>query len=209
VFVAVIPEGPLHPDDAVLGLVVGVTVGVLVRAVGRHGAVLVFVGAIGVFESVYPGTAIGSIEGRWIPLVASLVVAVVSAAAAASGQPTRSSRAVLVSLVPAIALTWGLVPDTEAAVIGGAVVVGALLAGSAVWDRRSLIAVASIPAFAALVGSVGRPGRLWPALAAIVGAACLSVVADRLRSQRAGTPTTVVPGATSEVTTAPAPTTAP
>ena len=208
----VIPEGPLHPDDAVFALVAGTLVGMAMRATGRWGAALVPAATVLAFETRYPDLAWSSIDGRWGPLLAGVAVGAV-AALPLGGSPSDvvPARLALLAVVPPMALVWGIVPDTEAAVIGGCLVAGALLLGSARWDHRTLVALYFIPVFAALVGSVGRPERYWPALGAIVAATVASALAGWwwTRRQRAGMPTTVESAGTSVVTTAPAPTTAP
>ena len=208
----VIPEGPLHPDDAAFALVAGMLVGMAMRATGRWGAALVPAVTVLAFEARYPEQAWSSIDGRWTPLLAGVLVG--AAAALPLGGPAPEpvpARLALLAAAPPVALVWGIVPDTEAAVIGGSVIAGAVLLGSARWDRRTLVVLYFVPVFAALVGSVGRPSRVWPALAGIAATAAVTalVVWFWRRRQRAGTPTTVEFAGTSDVTTAPAPTTAP
>lgn len=208
----VIPEGPLHPDDAAFALIAGMLVGMAMRATGRWGAVLVPAATVLAFEARHPDVAWSSIDGRWGPLMACVVVGAV--AALPLGRPqseTVPARLALLAAAPSVALVWGIVPDTEAAVIGGCLIAGAFVLGRAGWDRRTLVLLHFVPVFAALVGSVGRPARLWPALGAVVAMAGVVALVGWLwgRRQRAGTPTTVDLAGTSAVTTAPAPTTAP
>ena len=119
-----------------------------------------------------------------------------------------------VALAP-VGVVWGLVADTEPAVIGGAVLTGAVVAGL---GRPSVLvaATALIGPMAALVGSYGRPSQLTLALGAAIGWAFgarivveVALAVRRRLDQRAGTPMTVEPGSTSSITTAPAATTAP
>jgi len=83
-------------------------------------------------------------------------------------------------------------------------------------DRRSYLGLIwALPIGSAVVGSVGMPDRLPIAgLAAMAAVGAVNVVQTalarmRVATTRAGAPTTVVHGATSSTTTAPAPTTAP
>jgi len=204
-----VPEGPLHPEDAVFGLLVGLLAGCVLRCAGRHGALLVPPVVVATFIVAHPGTATGAIAGRWVGLAAVVFVVGVAAGAGTGGPKERSARPELFAVLPAVASVWGIVPDTEAAVIGGSVVVGAWITVSARWGRGDAVLLTAIPVFAALVGSVGRPERLWPALVAVLTVTVTANAVARVLRQRAGTPTTVAPAATSTVTTAPAPTTAP
>lgn len=208
----VVPEGPLHPDDAAFALIAGMLVGMALRAAGRWGAVLVPAATVLAFEARHPDVAWSSIDGRWGSLLACVAVGAVGAVPlSAPRSETVSARLALFAVAPPVALVWGIVPDTEAAVIGGCVIAGAFVLGSARWDRRTLALLYFVPVFAALVGSVGRPARLWPALGAVVVTTGVAAFVGWLwrRRQRAGTPTTVDFAGTSAVTTAPAPTTAP
>lgn len=207
----IVPDGPLHPDDALYALLAGMLVGMAMRATGRWGAVLVPIGAVLAFEQRYPGVAWESLDGRWGPLAACVATGALAALPLSGpGAGSVSARLALLSIALPVALVWAIVPDTEAAVIGGCVVAGAFVLGSAQWERRTVVMLSFVPVFAAAVGSVGRPERLWPALGCVLVAGALNgAIGWVVRRQRAGTPTTVVPAATSEVTTAPAPTTAP
>ena len=204
-----VPEGPLHPEDAVYALLFGLIVGLALRAGGRFAPALVPLAVVLAFDARHRDTAWDAVDGRrWSVLVCLAVVAL----AALPGSLSRevvAVRATLFTTAMPIAAVWAIVPDTEAAVIGGGVVAGAVVTAGGTWNARTVVPVWFVPAFAALVGSVGRPARLWPALIAVVVVAVAAEFGRRWRDQRAGTPTTVAPGATSDVTTAPAPTTAP
>ena len=213
---ALIPDGPLHPDDAIAALFVGVAVGLVARFT-TAGPLLVVAAAGLTLEWRHDGMLAAGVLERPSPVWAVLGVVVVAAAIAAMAAPLRDRSvrvAGLVSLAP-VGVVWGLVADTEPAVIGGAVLAGAVLAGL---GRPSVLvaAPAVVAPMVALVGSYGRPSQLTLALAAAlgwavaarIGAEILFAVRRRL-DQRAGTPMTVAPGSTSSTTTAPAATTAP
>lgn len=207
---ALIPEGPLHPDDALFAFVVGVVVGVGLRFAGRLGGYLAPVGALVVLEVRYPGTIWPSVDGRWAAIAACVAAATLIAAPLRAGAAEIAARPLLAGGIVTVGGVWAIVPDTEAALIGGCVFAGLLVFGRAAWGRLAAASVAIVPTGAALVGSVGRPERLWPALGLVLAVSALGWLSVPIvRRQRAGTPTTVDPGATSAVTTAPAPTTAP
>ncbi|MEO0494932.1 MAG: hypothetical protein AAF081_16115 [Actinomycetota bacterium] len=210
---ALIPSGPLHPEDAIAALVVGVVVGLVARF-SATGPLLVVAAAGVTFERRHGGLGDAFVD-RPSPLWALLGVIVAAALIAAIAEPMRhrSVRAAgLVAGVP-LAAVWGLVADTEAPLIGGMVLLGAVALGLG-RPGVAVLATAVIAPVAALVGSVGRPSQLLLALVAAVGWAVvtrvgLEMLGWRRRRQRAGTPVTVAPAATSSTTTAPAPTTAP
>lgn len=204
-----VPEGPLHPDDAVSALLFGLIVGLALRAAGRFGPVLVPVAVALAFDARHRNTGWEAVDGRLGPLLACLAVAVLASAPAVLGENRVAVRPMLLAAALPVAAVWAIVPDTEAAVIGGCVLVGASVCGDGTWAARTAAPLWSVPVFAALVGSVGRPERLWPALVAITATSVVVGAGVRRWRQRAGTPTTVVSGGTSSVTTAPAPTTAP
>lgn len=210
---ALIPSGPLHPEDALAAVVVGLIVGLVARY-SVSGPVLVVAAAGVTFEHRHGGTWDALVD-RPAPLWALLGVlgATIVIAVIAAPVRVRSMRAAgCIAGVP-LAATWGLVADTEAPLIAGMVLLGALVFGL---GRPSVlvVGVATMAPFAAAIGSFGRPSQLPLALAASMvwaaaaRAAFESVDAVR-RRQRAGTPTTVESTATSSVTTAPAPTIAP
>ena len=204
-----VPEGPLHPDDAVYALLFGLIVGLALRAGGRLGPALVPVAVVLAFDSRHRDTAWAAVDGRWWPALACVLIAALAAIPATLRPDDTAVRATLLTAAIPVAAVWAIVPDTEAAVIGGGVLAGAFVSAGGTWDSRAAVPLWLVAPFAALVGSIGRPGRLWPALGAVVVTAVVAEFGRRWRGQRAGTPTTVAPGATSDVTTAPAPTTAP
>ncbi|MEM8705242.1 MAG: hypothetical protein AAGE98_02215 [Actinomycetota bacterium] len=211
---AVIPSGPLHPEDAVAALLVGLAVGLVARF-STAGPLLVVAAAGVTFEHRHGGLW-DAVVDRPAPVWALLGVVSTAIVVAALAAPLgdRSMRlAGLVATLPVLAV-WGLVADTEAPLIGGLVLAGSLVFGPG-RAGPGVAAMALVGPVAALVGSVGRPGQLTLALVATVAWAfavrvALVIAATwRGRRQRAGTPTTVEPGSTSSTTTAPAATTAP
>lgn len=213
---ALIPDGPLHPDDAIAAVLVGLAVGLIARFT-TAGPLLVVAAAGLTLEWRHDGMLVDGVLDRPSPLWAMLGVLVVAIVIATIAVPLaeRSMRAAgLVALAP-VGVVWGLVADTEPAVIGGAVLTGAVIAGLG-RSGRLVAATALVAPMAALVGSYGRPSQLTLALGAAVVwavgariAAEIAFAARRRLDQRAGTPMTVEPGSTSSITTAPAATTAP
>lgn len=209
-----IPDGPLHPDDAAAAVLVGLAVGLLLRRRQRAWAPTIVLVIWAVVEGRY-GAAVAdgfSAQGS-IGLALIGLVALVSATAL---RPWRRTHLGIVVL-GALAGVWAVVPDTEAPLIAGALLAAALVASSGTGRGRQATRLDSLlvllPPVAAIVGVAGRPERLTPALGmAVLGAllagAGLGLVGQLWRS-RAGTPTTVAPGSTSSTTTAPAPITAP
>ncbi|MEQ8840695.1 MAG: hypothetical protein RIB98_06915 [Acidimicrobiales bacterium] len=221
----VVPEGPLHPSLAVAGIVVGVSAAV-VAGPGLRRWLLFVVGAAAVLISATadraPHLAFTDHADRAHVLATSVAILV----AAALARMPRST-ATLVALA-GCAGVWAIVPDTEVPLLGGAVLLGAGVIGAIPgWlpDRRSVLhsSLLLLPLAGASWGSIGRPSRFTPAIAvgAVTVMLALAVRAlartarrsrgrssRRARAQRAGTPMTVDPAATSSTTTAPAPTTA-
>ncbi|GJM38972.1 MAG: hypothetical protein DHS20C19_23390 [Acidimicrobiales bacterium] len=208
-----IPDGPLHPEDALLALVVGLVVG----AAFRHRSLPWITGVVGAawlfLRWRYGALLTDAVAARDRPLgIVALILAPVGLLAWSRLRP----RSVAVLTIGALAGVWAVVPDTEAPLIAGALLVGATAAASL--GRAELPAhrfaggLVLLPLGAALVGSAGRPERFGPAvMVSLLGAALVASVVrfGRVLRQRAGTPTTVAPGATSSTTTAPAPTIAP
>ena len=208
-----IPDGPLHPDDAVIAMIVGLVVGGLI---GRHrmaapvlvlaaGSTLAYRQPALVPEGIVERPAFG-----FVVMVAVAVAAVAGLVVRGVGLGAFSFGAA----VAGCAAVWAIAPDTEPPLIAGAVLLAAwpTLGRAALrWAPVALLA----PPFAAVIGTVGRPERTELALGAATAAMAVTVLAawvvSRVRDgrQRAGTPTTVAPAATSSVTTAPAATTAP
>jgi len=215
-----IPEGPLHPEDAMRALAVGLAVGLGLAALDwRRGLPAVALAAgVCLHEYRYPETLVDGFRERPAPTTVLIGIGVAFAALAL---PLRLVRIAVTDLMiataAACAAVWAIVPDTESAVILGGVLIAAM-AFSPPTGLASIgdAVVVFVPAIAAVVGSIGRPERLEPAskAAVVTGLAVLAVASGirwfvAARRQRAGTPTTVRPGSTSSVTTAPAPTTAP
>ncbi len=209
---ALIPDGPLHPSDAAWGVVVGLALGLSLRSAPRFWASAVVAAGFTLFQIRHPGRLTGALDRPspgWIGLIL-----LVSGAAVWLGlrRVDLSTRELAVMAVGCLATVWATAPDTESALIFGAVV-----AGSAVLIRSEIVGppaavLVALPVMAAAAGTVGRPGRLPLVLGlAAAGVCCgaLAVLASRQVFGRAGVPTTVVPEATSSTTTAPAPTTAP
>ncbi|MDW3217885.1 MAG: hypothetical protein R8F63_04665 [Acidimicrobiales bacterium] len=208
-----IPDGPLHPEDAVLALVAGVAVGIAFRRRSFAWIVGVLAAAWWLLRWRYGTVLADAVAARGQPL--GVIALIVAPAALLASRPLRP-RTVAVLTVGALAGIWAMVPDTEAPLIAGAAVAGATVVamrrGGELPAHRAAGALVLLPLCAALVGSVGRPERLGPALVVgLLGAglAASSMGLWRVLRQRAGTPTTVAPAATSSTTTAPAPTTAP
>lgn len=201
-----VPDGPLHPDDAVLALVTGL----VVAAVGRRRAgawVALLFGGVAMVMILRQGAAlIDGFVARPAPLAPALVVCGVALIGVVAGPSGPGS--LIAGTVAACGVVWALVPDTEMALIAGGVLAGASVRPPRVASRAvGLLPVLSLAA--AVVGTAGRPDRLVPAALSAVFAASAVVAVVRVACQRAGAPTTVAPAATSSVTTAPAPTTAP
>jgi len=214
--VRLVPEGPLHPLDALTFALLGVT---LAFVVGRHTGrwvALVVAGAF-VFISVSQGDVVASgfIDHGERLLVLGTTAGVIAVAA---GLRMRWTTAALVSL-SACAGVWAVVPDTEVPLMAGSLLVGATavhavfgsMPGARHWFTAALLL---LPLAGAAAGSAGRPARFAPAvivglLVVFLGIAAVGLLRTAWSLQRAGTPTTVSPGATSSMTTAPAPTTAP
>jgi hypothetical protein len=211
VFDVLVPDGPLHPVDALWGLSAGLLVAtVAARRAGRW--LLLVAVAAGSVVLVRRGGEL--VDGYLDRPDAAFVVGLTAAVAVLTAvRPVRVSTSAFVA-VAGCAGVWAIVPDTEVPLIVGAVLLGAAarLPRDAVVRPGGWLLLG--PLVSAVVGSVGRPSRLGPALLVGVvlgGVAFLVVTLFRVivsGRQRAGTPTTLAPGATSSVTTAPAPTTA-
>ena len=217
----VVPDGPLHPGIAGAGVVAGVA---LAAVAGQHAVRWLF--------AVLAGSAVLYMgfqgDGLWSAVfdrpdrlsVAAAIVGVPMLGAALRPRRTTATAAALC----ACGGVWAVVPDTEAPLLAAAVLCGAAAATALPgWlpdSRRSVHSLLLLlPVWAAAVGSIGRPARFGPGLIGALVAGALGVAGwcsfeaglrgAVSRRQRAGTPTTVAPGATSSTTTAPAPTTAP
>ncbi len=209
-----IPDGPLHPDDAIVALLTGLLLAVVAGRTRMAGPSLV-AGAAVVLAVRQPSLVPEGLSERPAPAVAigaAVVVACILAALLTSSGPASARTSLLVATAGCVG-AWATAPDTEPALIAGVTLLAAVpFVGR---DARVTAPVVTIaPALAAVIGTVGRPERLPLVLAAAVTAAIAVWIGDvgrrwLVRRQRAGTPTTVAPGATSAVTTAPAPTTAP
>jgi len=207
-----VPDGPLHPVDALWGLSTGLVVALVAGRRAQRWLVLVAVALGAVIVARRGGEVLDGYLDR--PDSAAVLGTTAAVVALSALRPLRVSTTACVALA-GCAGVWAVVPDTEIPLIAGAVLAGAAtrLPRDAVIRPAGWLLLA--PLIAAVAGSVGRPSRLVPALAlavaaggvALLAASLLRAVASR-RRQRAGTPTTVAPGATSVVTTAPAPTTA-
>lgn len=209
-----IPDGPLHPDDAVAAVLIGLSVGLLLRRRRRAWAPAIVLVIWAVVEGRY-GTAVAdgfSAQGSSRLALVGLVAVV----AATALRPWRRTH-LGIMVLGALAGVWAVVPDTEAPLIAGALLAAALVASSGTGRRlkatRLDALLVLLPAVAAITGVAGRPERLTPALGTAVLGALLTVAGLGLVGQvwrsRAGTPTTVAPDSTSSTTTAPAPITAP
>ena len=210
---SLIPDGPLHPDDAVAALIVGVIVGALfgrrpvAAAAARNGPATTLM-------MRHPGFVPEGLLDRPTPVaaIAGMLVAATLAAAVLRARTAAPVHTTVAAATVACAGVWATAPDTEPALIGGAV----LAASTPFLGRAAVLwapVVVVLPFAAAVLGTMGRPGRLPLVLGVAVAAIVIARLAELgLRhwwGQRAGTPTTAAPGATSSVTTAPAPTTAP
>lgn len=210
-----VPDGPLHPGLALGGVVVGVAAAAMAGRSTRAWTALVVVGWWFVTAAVNGDRLAAAFTDRGDrAVVISVTIAV--ALAAVSARPSRSTATVMA--IAACAGVWAIVPDTEAPLLAGAVLVGAtavtLLPDWLEDSRRRIHGVLLVlPVAAAAIGSVGRPARFGPgilaaALTAALGLTAWQVLRVLWRRQRAGTPITVAPAGTSSTTTAPAPTTA-
>jgi len=208
---AIIPEGPLHPHDLIAGLVAGVLAGLLARRFSRWGPWIIVAAVAVTIETRYPGVATRGFAERPSRVFASLALPVSGVVGLLLIRFVNSAREVMFVALVANAVVWGLVADTEPAVIVGGVVGAALLCVGSTKASPATAVLVTLPAAAAIIGSVGRPSQLAPALVAAAAAGIVVValvMGFEQRSQRAGTPVTVASGATSSTTTAPAPTTA-
>ncbi len=215
-----IPDGPLHPEDAIRALGVGLAVGVALAALDwRRGLPAVVLAAgVSLQEYRYPELLIDGFRDRPLPSNVLIGIAGAVGVLAVLLWLVRIALAdLMVAAAVAVAVVWAIVPDTESAVLLGGVLIAAMAftppTGRAHYGDAIVLLV---PAIAAVLGSVGRPERLEPAskaaIAAGLGVLLALGVGRRLvtmQRQRAGRPTTVQPGSTSSTTTAPAPTTAP
>lgn len=215
-----IPDGPLHPEDAIRALGVGLAVGVALAVLDwRRGLpVVVLAAGVSLQEYRYPELLIDGFRDRPLPSNVLVGIAAAVAALAILLWLVRIALAdLMIAAAVAVGVVWGIVPDTESAVLLGGVLIAAMAftppTGHAYYGDAIVLLV---PATAAVLGSVGRPERLElaskAAIAAGLGVLLLLGVARglvQMQRQRAGRPTTVLPGSTSSTTTAPAPTTAP
>lgn len=210
-FDALIPDGPLHPVDALWGVGVGLFVAVAARRLTGRWISMVTVAVVAVVGVRLGNQIVPGYLDRPSPVWP--VLASAAAGAMAAARPRRLS-VVLVGAIAACGGVWAVVPDTEVPLIAGSVLLGAAVGVPRGVRTRWAGLLVLIPVAAAVAGSAGRPSRLGIALAMAVagsmvaGAGAALITAWRSR-QRAGTPMTVAPAATSVATTAPAATTAP
>jgi hypothetical protein len=182
-------------------LVTGTLIGALVRRRPIAGPALVAT-AIAVFAWRQPEAVPEALVERPLPgavFVAVMVWTVLAVRILRWGDPPPATA--LVAAIAACVGVWATAPDTEAALITGAVLLAA-----APWVRSasiaSLAAVTMLAPLAAVAGTVGRPERLPLVLAIALSAFGLARLAAAVlvwttnRGQRAGMPTTVAPGAT-------------
>lgn len=208
-----IPDGPLHPADALFALSTGLFVGYAARPLSRRWATFVIMTALGVTAQRHGDVVARAWFERPMPLLVAVgVVATIAAGRAFVDRSRPPTMRVVIPVLAALAMVWAMVPDTEAPLIAAAVMLGAV-PGLPPRDRsRYAGLLVALPLAAAVVGTIGRPDALGPALlaASTVGCGCYGVMTVIARSTLwAGTPTTVVYGSTSVRTTAPAPTIAP
>lgn len=191
----VIPEGPLHPADATVALVVGLALG---AAVGRGDrprratvGVPVAVAAM-LWWRLGGDDVIAALEAVTLPggVVAALVVATPAVTPRRTVTVTRAWPVAASGTVG----VWAVAPDTEAALVVGAalaaaaLMVGARGVGTGADPPRlgpaGAAVVAALVVATAVVGTRGRPDRLVPALGAGVGtalaAALVTVIGARL-----------------------------
>ncbi|RMH70825.1 MAG: hypothetical protein D6683_14980 [Actinomyces sp.] len=179
----VIPEGPLHPGDAAVALVVGLALG---AAAGRGSrpwwatvGVPVAVAAM-VWWRLGGDPIVGALEAVTVPGAVVAVLVVAATAAVTARGTVAVTRAWPVAAGGAVGV-WAVAPDTEAslmvaaALTASAVVVGARAAGDRTDPPRlgwvAASGVAAVVVAAAVVGTRGRPDRLVPALGAGVAVA--------------------------------------
>lgn len=204
-----VPDGPLHPVDAVWALAVGLALGSVAR---RRAATAPLVVGGGVVALVAARPTVGLLEvvGRH-PEPVWVGVALAGVTVAAARRPVDARIGILLAAV-ACGPIWALVPDTEAPLLVGLALASAGPSVRAGGSTRLVAVPAVLPVLAAAVGTLGRPDRFLPATGAAAGVIALVVASGLVWArwrQRAGTPRTVHPAGTSSTTTAPAPTTAP
>ena len=157
-----IPDGPLHPGDAVLALVTGFTGAVIARRRPGAWVALAFVGPAMVAVLRHGAVVVDGYTQRPSPLVPVLLTAGVGLAGLrVTGRP----GAVVPATIAACAAVWSVVPDTEMALAGCGVLVG-LSAAVPRRPSRLLGLLPALAAVAAVVGTVGRPAGLLPATVA-------------------------------------------
>ncbi len=191
-----IPDGPLHPVDALVGAAAGlVTASVLTGWVRcRSGArwarsddtvtavvsALVVAGALLIRPG--PGVVVSALA-RPDPALALAASAVVVAVVTAAGRDPGPVAATSLTGAGAAAAVWALVPDTEAPLVvvgllgvGGVLALGPAVAGGgpSVAGRTRAVVTGAV-AVAALTGTVGRPDRLAPALVALTAVSLVGV----------------------------------
>ncbi len=208
-----IPDGPLHPADALLALSTGLFVGYAARPLPRRWTAFVIAAVLGVIAQRHGDVVARAWFERPMPLlIASVAVVSVASARALVDRARPPTMRVVLPVFASLAVVWAMVPDTEAPLIAAAVMLGAV-PGLPARDRSPCAGLlVALPFATAVVGTSGRPEALGPALVAGAAAGCAfyGVMTVIARSTLwAGTPATVVYASTSVRTTAPAPTMAP
>ena len=211
-----IPDGPLHPTDAMLALGMGFGVAHLARTVPGVRAQLVLLATVTVLAVRQGDVVVTAWTQRPAPWLVTFGLATSLLLARAHVRRRRPPTVrVAAAVLAALAVVWAMVPDTEAALIAAGVLVGSLATVSGRGRTRRAGLLVALPYGAAVVGSIGRPATLGPALLVatlagltcyVVASACGAASTRAASTGRAGTPATVAPGSTSSRTTAPAPT---
>jgi hypothetical protein len=185
VFDLLIPDGPLHPELAIAGVGAGL---LCAGVAGRRAALwllLVPVAALLIVSERLGNVVLDGYSSHDEKML--VIAATVGAVAVAAIRPLRVSAAVALAL-GATAGVWAVVPDTEASLLVGAVIVGALALAPRDMATRLTAVLVALPVLAAVVGSIGRPGRFSPALAVAgagaAGAICTVEIGRQLLLRR-------------------------
>lgn len=156
-----IPDGPLHPEDALAAAVAGLAVAGWARRDPKRWLIAVAVMALIVpmwrrGDEMFTAMADHPRTG-----VVVMIPAVIGAVAALTAW--RLWTAIAMSGA-ALLTVWGIVPDTEMPLILGVLLGTAALGCPRLLRYRAAAALLLLPGIAAVVGTVGRPDRLDLAL---------------------------------------------
>lgn len=164
-----IPDGPLHATDLGVALLLGVTVAVVFWR-SRWWLPVASMSAVGGFGTRHgwDGLADGLLDRPNSVLALTALVATGTIGWQLDRRLAPGGLVLPLLTVAALVVVWGLVPDTEAPLMFGATLGGALIACP---NREPAVipggAVLSLVVVAACVGTIGRPDRLLPVIVAI------------------------------------------